>query len=275
MNKLKTAGYAHNTISGVHTTAGMIFRLAIEWELLKNDSTKGARVPRDKLTVEQIENREEIPKYLEKEELAHFLAIAKKFGLEQDYEIFVTLAYTGMRIGEECALKRTDLNAEEGLFSITKTLYNPNNNRLKYELTTPKTTRSIRDITIEKDLVDLLLTLIARHDEARIKHPKTYHNKGFIFAYTKGLPGYPYYTKFIENRMIRLLKIAGLNQDLTPHSLRHTHVSLLAEAGVSLPDIMDRLGHGDDDTTKLIYLHVTKKKKKEASQRFAELMRNL
>ena len=75
--------------------------------------------------------------------------------------------------------------------------------------------------------------------------------------------------------MIRLLKIAGLNQDLTPHSLRHTHVSLLAEAGVSLPDIMDRLGHGDDDTTKLIYLHVTKKKKKEASQRFAELMRNL
>ncbi|MHB8124615.1 MAG: hypothetical protein ACYDEJ_03060 [Desulfitobacteriaceae bacterium] len=51
--------------------------------------------------------------------------------------------------------------------------------------------------------------------------------------------------------------------------------SLLAEAGVSLPDIMDRLGHADDDITKNVYLHVTKVKKKEASQKFGELMRNL
>ncbi|WP_254871007.1 tyrosine-type recombinase/integrase [Bacillus sp. Marseille-Q1617] len=43
--------------------------------------------------------------------------------------------------------------------------------------------------------------------------------------------------------MRRLLKIAELNLQLTPHSLRHTHTSLLAEAGVSLPQIMERLGH--------------------------------
>lgn len=81
--------------------------------------------------------------------------------------------------------------------------------------------------------------------------------------------------KFVENRMSRLLKLAQLNDGLTPHSLRHTHTSLLAEAGVGLPEIMDRLGHVDDATTRNVYLHVTKTKKKEASQKFSELMRDL
>ena len=75
--------------------------------------------------------------------------------------------------------------------------------------------------------------------------------------------------------MRRLLKLAKLNESLTPHSLRHTHTSLLAEAGVGLPEIMDRLGHADDETTKTIYLHVTKPMKKEASQKFSELMKGL
>jgi integrase len=75
--------------------------------------------------------------------------------------------------------------------------------------------------------------------------------------------------------MARLLKLAGLSPELTPHSLRHTHTSLLAEAKVGLEGIMDRLGHCDDDTTKNVYLHVTKEMKKEASHKFAQLMRNL
>lgn len=273
LNDLKAKGFAENTISGVHTTAGMIFRQAIEWEHIKNDPTKGAKVPKDKLTVEEIENKEEIPKYLEKEELALFLKTAKKLGLENDYEIFMVLAYTGMRVGELCALKRTDLDFDT--LSITKTLYNPNNNRKKYKLVPPKTKKSIRDITVENEITDLLTKLISKQKVIKMKHRNIYHDKGFIFAYSEDLPGYPYYIKFIENRMARLLKLAGLNQELTPHSLRHTHVSLLAEAGVSLPDIMDRLGHEDDETTRLVYLHVTKTKKKEASQKFSELMRNL
>lgn len=109
-----------------------------------------------------------------------------------------------------------------------------------------------------------------------MKYRVVYHNEDFIFAsIDEMLPGYPLYIKKIENRMRRLLKIAKLNSNLTPHSLRHTHTSLLAEAGVSLPQIMERLGHKDEDTTKNVYLHVTKEMKKEASQKFKELMENL
>jgi integrase len=96
----------------------------------------------------------------------------------------------------------------------------------------------------------------------------------FVFCADK-FPGYPIYIKLVEIHMTRLLKIAGLNKELTPHSLRHTHVSLLAEAGVGLEEIMERLGHSDDKVTRTVYLHVTKDMKKEAAHKFATLMDNL
>lgn len=65
---------------------------------------------------------------------------------------------------------------------------------------------------------------------------------------------YPEFIKTIQNRMRRLLRPAGLNETLTPHSLRHTHTSLLAEAGVGIHQIMERLGHQDDEITKRVYL---------------------
>ncbi|MFC7393517.1 hypothetical protein [Scopulibacillus cellulosilyticus] len=38
---------------------------------------------------------------------------------------------------------------------------------------------------------------------------------------------------------------------------------------------LSRIGHTDDETTTQVYLHITKDRKKEASQKFGELMRNL
>jgi hypothetical protein len=112
-------------------------------------------------------------------------------------------------------------------------------------------------------------------NKIRMRYRDTYHDKDFIFAKSAKNHGYPEHIKVIETRMNRLLKLAKLNEKLTPHSLRHTHTSLLAEAGVGLQEIMDRLGHKDDSTTKNVYLHVTKPKKKEASQKFSELMSSL
>lgn len=75
--------------------------------------------------------------------------------------------------------------------------------------------------------------------------------------------------------MARLLKKTKLNPVLTPHSLRHTHTSLLAEAGVKLEEIKDRLGHEDDEVTERIYLHVTKVMKTEAADKFSKHMGGL
>ncbi|WP_253701365.1 site-specific integrase [Bacillus sp. FJAT-29814] len=218
---------------------------------------------------------EEIPKYLEKEELALFLETAKSHGLEHDYLVFLILAYTGIRVGELVALKWKDIDFINHTISITKTYYNPNNNALEYQLVTPKTRKSRRKIIVDEEVINVLKEHKKVQDEVIKRLGDAYHNKDFIFAKMERQFGYPIVIKNVRDRMKRLLAIAGLNEDLTPHSLRHTHTSLLAEARVSLEQIMDRLGHTDDQITKNVYLHVTQEMKKEASQKFAELMRSL
>lgn len=264
---------AYNTLCGVHSTGKMIFKYGKKIGAVKNDPTINAYVPQDIKSVEELENEDYIPKYLEKDELIAFLEAASVHGLENDFEIFNTLAYTGMRVGELCALKESDIIEKENKIRITKTLYNPNNNYREYKLNTPKTKSSIREIDVEPEIIEGFRNLLAIQAIEKAKRPKTYHDAGFIFAKTGQYAGYPEVIKTIENRMKRLLKLSGLSQELTPHSLRHTHTSLLAEAGVTLEQIMQRLGHADDKITRRIYLHITKPKRKEASQKFGELMR--
>lgn len=56
------------------------------------------------------------------------------------------------------------------------------------------------------------------------------------------------------------------------HGLRHTHCSLLFEAGASIKEVQDRLGHSDVKTTLDIYTHVTKKAKEGAIQKFVDYL---
>ena len=248
MNDLKKKGYAQNTIEGANRTGRMIFKKAVELGILIKDPTEFTYVPKNQKTVKELEEKNDVPKYLEKEELKHFLEVAKKMGLDQDDIIFLLLAYTGIRTGEMCALKWKDINIKEQTISISKTYYNPTNNRKEYKLLTPKTNTSVRIIDIDDTVINELLRHKAFQNKAIMQYRDVYHNEGFVFAsFDDKLPGYPLYIKKIENRMRRLLKLAGLNTELTPHSLRHTHTSLLAEAGVSLPQIMERLGHKDEE----------------------------
>lgn len=263
---------AHNTVSGIHTTAGMVFKKAIEWEIIKNNPVEFAKLPKKQQTIEEIENNAEDIKFLEKEELAIFLRTAKELGLEHDYLIFSLLAYSGMRVGELLALKWKDINTKENTISITKTIYNPNNQLEDYELLTPKTKASIRTIKMDDKIMDLLKKHKAYQNEQIMSTRNEYKDMGFIITRQHG---YPELQKTVLNRMNRLLKGAGIEKDLTPHSLRHTHTSLLIEAGVGIKEIQQRLGHGDINTTMNIYAHMTKNMEEKASHKFSELMKDL
>lgn len=268
---------AHNTISGIHGTARMIFKRTMEQDLLLVDPTKYAFIPKDKKTVEDIENQKVEEKYLEKHELKAFLDTAKTQGEIDDYVIFLTLAWTGLRAGELLALKWKDIDFEENTINITKTYYNPKNHTKIYKLLPPKTKGSIRKIDVEDEVISALQKHRLQQKEIKLQVGKDYYDKDFVFGRLNApYFGYPHFIKTIENRMQSLLKkTPSINKRLTPHSLRHTHTSLLAEARVELLEIMDRLGHTEDETTTQVYLHITKDRKKEASQKFAQLMRSL
>ncbi|MGH2949770.1 MAG: tyrosine-type recombinase/integrase, partial [Solirubrobacteraceae bacterium] len=48
----------------------------------------------------------------------------------------------------------------------------------------------------------------------------------------------------------RLARLAGIEHAVSPHSLRHTFVTLALDAGVSLRDVQDAAGHADPRTTR-------------------------
>lgn len=268
---------AFNTLSGVHGTARMIFKYARELGIIATDPTEFARLPKTIKTVEQIESEIITDVYFEKEELKAFLDACLHYGKQGDHFIFSMLAWTGMRLGELLALKWSDVDLKNETISITKTLYNPNNNIKEFKITPPKTNGSIRVIDIEPEVIDLLKKHQLLQKQIKLVLQNSYSEQNFVVAILHPPHfGYPYYHKLVNDRMQSILKKMGtIKKHLTPHSFRHTHTSLLAETGVPLELIMERLGHDDDDTTKKVYLHVTKDSKKEASQKFGELMRNL
>jgi integrase len=274
LNDLLDQGYADNTITIVHSTARLIFKAAMQDDVIKKNPLQYATVPRIEKTVEELEDEEEIVKYLEKDDLSTFLKLARTRGLENDYLVFLILAYTGLRIGELCALKWRDIDFENKTLSVTKTLYNPTNKVGVYKLLPPKTKESKRIMDVDDLVITELKKHLTKQKELIMKKRNIYHDKDFIIVHKKN-HGYPEPIHTFNNRMNRLLKIAKLNMDLTPHSLRHTHTSLMAEAGATLPEIMARLGHKDDEVTKTVYLHVTKPVQKKTSQKFSELMRSL
>ncbi|WP_431027806.1 tyrosine-type recombinase/integrase [Lysinibacillus sp. LZ02] len=71
--------------------------------------------------------------------------------------------------------------------------------------------------------------------------------------------------------MLHVQNKYGLKEIIT-HGLRHTHCSLLFEAGATIKEVQDRLGHGDVQTTMNIYAHVMKKVKAVTIQKFVDYL---
>lgn len=146
--------------------------------------------------------------------------------------------------------------------TVTKTLYNPTNHFEKYQLLTPKTKGSVRTIKIDEMLISMLKKHKLKQNEIKFKNRPIYQDNEFIFARDDG---HPQLRKVVETRLKRLLKKAEIEKNITPHSFRHTHTSLLIEAGVGIKEIQQRLGHTDINTTMNIYAHMTANMEEKAS----------
>lgn len=274
INELFSAGYKRSTITNMNVVARMIFKQAEAHGVIKNDPTDGVVLPKQRLTVEELENKKEIPRFLEKEELSVFLETAREQGLECDYEINTLQSYTGLRSGELVALKWGDIDFENKSLRVTKTLFSEDKYD-EYKLLTPKTDKSVRTIKIDDFVIDMLQEYKQQQNRLIMRYRNSYKDEGFVFARTTLNKGYPRTIKMLQMRFKRLMNLSGLQLKLTPHSLRHTHTTLLAEAGVSLPEIQERLGHFDDKITTMIYLHTTKAMKDKSAEKFSDLMKTV
>ncbi|WP_163538267.1 site-specific integrase [Gracilibacillus sp. YIM 98692] len=266
--------YARTTVQGVNTTARMVFKQAIKDRVIKEDPTMDVVVPKRRKTVEEIENDKIEKKYLDREELEQFLDAVKEHGLKLDKERFYLLAFSGMRSGELLALKWSDINFKTREIRITKTLYNENGKMSEYELTPPKTEGSIRTIVMEQEIMDMLKAHQKQQVKNKMKYRheiEEYHDGNFVFCHPNG---YPFIHKNLNTRMERLLQYTSITKNATPHIFRHSHISMMTEAGIDISSIMKRVGHEDIKTTMKIYTHVTEKMKKDASAKVRNIYEN-
>lgn len=269
--------FSPNYIDSIHSTGRMIFNYAEKKKLIKHNPTEHFEKPR--MVKDEVEEEvKEMDNFLEREELTEFLLLAKNEGLRNDLVIFTTLAYSGLRVGELLALKESDIDFKTNEINVNKTYYNPKNNKKEFSLLTPKTKGSTRTVELDPFVIGLIKEQIKQLKEEKMKNRKVYNDKGFIFADEQG---YPMPIKMVAVRLQRLMKKLNKGKEegnckhITPHSFRHTNISLLIEANVPIAEIQRRVGHTDINTTMNIYTHMTKRTKDQAANLFSSHLSSL
>lgn len=272
LTSLMEKNYAPKTLIDIHRTLSLIFKSACQNKIIKHNPAQDIVMPRFDNGIYKADEQSELPKYLEKDELLLFLQTIQENADLESYTLFTLLTYTGMRIGELMGLQWKDINLTDNELAVNRTAY-IKTNVTDYLLLTPKTHSSKRKITFSENVGSLLRKHLASQRKQRMLLADKWHSGDFVFT-SPTYPGYPLPKQTIQNRMKKYLQMAGLNTPVTPHSLRHTHASLLAEAGVSLEAIMERLGHINDNITRRIYLHITKQTKQDVALKFNSLLEN-
>ncbi len=176
--------------------------------------------------------------------------------------IFICLS-TGIRIGEICALTWDDIDTENGVIHIRKTIqriYVKENGIKKTELLIdmPKTATSMRDIPMIKDLYEILKPLkkVVNNDyfvltnEATPTEPRTYRN---------------YYKKLLDKLGIPPIKF---------HGLRHSFATRCIESKCDYKTVSVILGHSNISTTLNLYVHPNYEQKKKCIDKMFRKIKN-
>ena len=260
-----------NTWFGFHTKYNVmknytssVLKFAIRMDLMKSNPMDKIVVPRKMAEV----GKDDSLKYYDKDELQRFFECCNVDSNENNNLIWLTLfrllAFSGMRKGEALALTWNDLDFTNETVTINKTLSRGLNNRLIIQ--TPKTASSKRVVTLDPNTLSTLNTWRKRQATDFLKLGfNTMSGEQLIFPNNKNelmTPTKP------DQKLDRIIKKNDLKR-ITIHGFRHSHVSLLFEAGASIKEVQDRLGHSDISTTMNIYTHVTEKAKEKMAEKFA------
>lgn len=224
---------------------------------------------RDIILPRKQPNAKKKVKFIDPSDLKSFLehletSQHKRYNLYFDAVLYQLLLSTGLRIGEACALEWGDIDLENGTIAINKT-YNKN---LKF-LSTAKTQSGNRVISVDKKTLRSLKLYQMRQRQlfnevgARVSE--------VVFA----TPTRKYFNASVrQSALDTRCKEAGIER-FTFHAFRHTHASLLLNAGISYKELQYRLGHANISMTLDTYGHLSKDKEKEAVLYYEKAMNNL
>ncbi|HFI0466860.1 TPA: tyrosine-type recombinase/integrase [Streptococcus suis] len=247
----------------VHSINSRILKYGVLLQALPTNPARDIILPK------KLKSGRDTVKFIEPGHLKLFLEYAEllasnNFSKYYQFVVFKLLLATGCRIGELSALEWSDIDLNAGTITISKTY----NMEIKAVGST-KTKAGTRVISIDKKTLLML---------------KQYRNRQRLMFLDVGAcaPSVVFETtlnKYLSRISLQEIinnrcKALGIPR-FTCHSFRHTHASLLLNAGISYKELQYRLGHSNISMTLDTYGHLSKDKEKEAVSFYEKAINNL
>ena len=214
----------------------------------------------------QKAKREKV-KHFDNQELKKFLDYIdslnlNKFRYYYENTLYKFLLATGCRINEALALSWSDIDLDNAVVHITKTL------NYKQETNSPKSKTSLRDIDIDQATVSMLKQYRLRQTKEAWKVGKS---ESVVFS--DFIHEYPN-NRTLQTRLRTHFKRAKVT-NIGFHGFRHTHASLLLNSGIPYKELQHRLGHSTLSMTMDIYSHLSKENAKKAVSFYETALKSL
>lgn len=227
---LEHSDFAYSTIKNVYRLLSAAMRCALEEGLIQKN-------PCRKIKIQRVEQREQRVLTQNEQELV------KKSTLNANDLPMLLSLYTGMRLGEVCALKWSDIDWAKRTITVKRTVQritqSKNGKKTMLMVGTPKSLRSCRVIPVPDFVLKQLKTMQASSQ-----------NGSYIFGSSVS-PAEP---RTIQRRFKRFMDKLGL-ADVHFHTLRHSFATRLLELGVDVKTVSVLLGHSSAKTTLDYYAH--------------------
>lgn len=242
-----------NSVRRVHAILHAALHQAVTWEWIdKNPASHTERI-----SVPQAEERNLDPALVAK--------VIRDAPAETLGDIAHLAAVTGLRVGELCALRWSDLDPYGRTLAVRR--------RIMADGTVRARTKNNRTRAVGLDR-RTTARLRLRHQRARLRMracgAELDDANAYVFSeVTDGLR--PVSPGVISQRWVKHRQ--RLNVDLTFHGLRHAHASWLLDDGAQMARVSNRLGHARQSTTADVYSHVMRASDHDLADTIAKKLR--
>ena len=228
LQKLQTEGKSSATITRMVSSLRRFHQYLRQERITDHDPMQHIDSPKKAQKLPSTLSLEEVERLIETPDTSKLLGIRDRAILEVMYA-------TGLRVSELIGLKLGNLHLSIGLL---QTIGKGDKERII-------------------PLGDYAIHWIERYlEEARPALTKKTPNELHLFVNNHG---HGLSRQGIWKNLKTIVREAGINKEVTPHTLRHSFATHLLENGADLRTVQELLGHADISTTQ-IYTHITKKR---------------
>ena len=244
------------TVRHVHTIVGKALSDAERQDMLPRNPARRAQPPSTAAA------RSPEAKTWTPEQLAQFLAATAG---HHHAGLFRVAAMTGLRRGELCGLRWSDLDLDAKRLVVRHTITTVNHRIVEGNV---KTARSRRSVDLDAETVRLLGAHRARQLEERMLVGAVYQDRDLVFPRPDGDPWNPDSLGRAFERAVARLDLPRIRL----HDLRHSHAVHLLAAGQNPRLVSERLGHASVGFTLDVYGHVMDGQQADAAAAVAALV---